>query len=188
MKKLILLAVALVATFTANAQVTINDVKVEKSLTVEGQELMLNGAGLREKLWFDLYVGALYTTVKSGDGSTLVDADLAMAITLDITDSKVTQDKMKSAVEDGFEDSCTDAERAAIKGDITRFIGFFKDAIVEGDEFQIAYVPGKGTMVSKNGKALGTIAGIEFKRALFGIWLGDDPADEDLKEGMLGKS
>ncbi|GAK94143.1 hypothetical periplasmic protein [Nonlabens ulvanivorans] len=188
MKKLILLAVALVATFTADAQVTINDVKVEKSVTVEGQELMLNGAGLREKLWFDLYVGALYTTVKSGDGSTLVDADLPMVITLDITDSKVTQEKMKSAVKDGFEDSCTDAERAAIKGDISKFIGFFKDAIVKGDEFQIAYVPGKGTMVSKNGKTLGTIAGIEFKRALFGIWLGDDPADEDLKEGMLGKS
>jgi len=54
MKKIVLLAVALVATFTASAQVTINNVKVEKTLTVEGQELALNGAGLREKLWYDL--------------------------------------------------------------------------------------------------------------------------------------
>lgn len=188
MKKVILLAVAFVATFTASAQVTINDVKVEKSLTIEGQELTLNGAGLREKLWYDLYVGALYTTVKSGDGNTLVDADLPMAITLDITDENVTQEKMKEAVETGFEDSCTAKERKAIQSEISTFIGFFKDAIVEGDEFQISYIPGKGTMVAKNGKALGTIAGLDFKRGLFGIWLGDDPADEDLKEGMLGKS
>ncbi len=188
MKKVILLAVALVATFTAGAQVTINDVKVEKSLTIESQELMLNGAGMREKLWYDLYVGALYTTVKSGDGNTLVDADLPMAITLDITDEKVTQEKMKDAVTSGFEDSCSSKERKAIQSEINTFIGFFKDAIVKGDEFQIAYIPGKGTMVSKNGKLIGSIAGLEFKRGLFGIWLGDDPADEDLKDGMLGKS
>lgn len=188
MKKVILLAAALVLTCTASAQVTINDVKVEKSLTIENQELMLNGAGLREKLWFDLYVGALYTTVKSGDGNTIVDADLAMAITLDITDENVTQEKMKEAITDGFGDSCTSKERKVIQKEINTFIGFFKDAIVKGDEFQIAYLPGKGTMVSKNGKAIGTIAGLEFKRGLFGIWLGTDPADEDLKEGMLGKS
>ena len=188
MKKIILLAVALMATFTASAQVTINKVEVESSVTIEGQELMLNGAGLREKLWFDLYVGALYTTLKSSDGNTLVDADLPMVITLDITDNKVTQKKMKSAVNDGFEDSCTDSQREDIKSEIATFIGFFKDAIVKGDEFQIAYMPGTGTMVSKNGVALGTITGIEFKRGLFGIWLGDDPADGDLKDGMLGKS
>ncbi|WP_438961745.1 chalcone isomerase family protein [Nonlabens sp.] len=188
MKKVILLAVALVATFTVSGQVTINNVKVEQSVTVQGQELSLNGAGLREKLWYDLYVGALYTTVKSDDGNKMVDADLPMVITLDITDENVTQEKMKEAVTNGFSDSCTNKERKAIQSEINTFIGFFKDAIVEGDEFQIAYVPGKGTMVSKNGNDLGTISGLNFKRGLFGIWLGDDPADEDLKAGMLGKS
>ena len=178
---------ALLGTYTATAQETIEGVSIEKNMTVAGQELSLNGAGVRQKLWFELYVGALYTTVKSNDGQTLVDADLPMAITLDITDGKVTQKKMKGAVKDGFEDSCTDSERAAIQSEITQFIGFFKDAIVKGDHFEIAYVPGQGTMVSKNGSDLGSIAGVEFKRGLFGIWLGDDPADDDLKEEMLGK-
>jgi hypothetical protein len=187
MKKLLLAALAILGTYTATAQKTINGVSVEKTITVSGQELELNGAGMREKLWYDLYVGALYVAEKSNDGKALVNADKAMAITLDITDSKVTQDKMKSAVEDGFGDSCTSKERKAIQSEINTFIGLFKDAIVEGDHFEIAYLPGKGTMVSKNGKDLGTIAGLNFKKGLFGIWLGNDPADEDLKEGMLNK-
>lgn len=186
MKKFVLLAVALVATFTASAQVTINNVKVEKTLTVEGQELALNGAGLREKLWYDLYVGALYTTKKVNSGNALLAEDAPMAITLDITDENVTQEAMKDAVMDGFDDSCSSKERKAIKNEINTFIGFFKDAIVEGDQFVIAYLPSKGTIVSKNGKSLGTIKGNAFKKGLFGIWLGDDPADADLKEGMLG--
>ncbi|WP_124980530.1 chalcone isomerase family protein [Nonlabens xiamenensis] len=188
MKKILLLVVAIIGTFSfSSAQKTINGVTVEKNLTVAGQELSLNGAGMREKLWFDLYVGALYTTKKYSDGNMLVKADEAMAITLDITDSKVTQKRMKEAVEDGFEDSCTDSERAAIKSEINTFVGLFSEAIVEGDHFEIAYAPGKGTMISKNGKQLGTIAGMDFKKGLFGIWLGNDPADDDLKEGMLGQ-
>jgi len=80
MKKLLLAAMALLGTYSATGQKTIEGVTVEKNLTVAGQELELNGAGLREKLWYNLYVGALYVTIKSSDGNTLVDADKAMAI------------------------------------------------------------------------------------------------------------
>jgi hypothetical protein len=31
------------------------------------------------------------------------------------------------------------------------------------------------------------IQGVDFKKALFSIWLGDQPADKNLKKGMLGK-
>ena len=37
----------------------------------------------------------------------------------------------------------------------------------------------------KNNKKVKTIKGLKFKQAAFGIWLCDDPADKDLKEGML---
>jgi hypothetical protein len=187
MKKILLVAVACLGIYSGTAQTTINGVKVEKTLTVDGEEMMLNGAGMREKLWYDLYVGSLYLKAKSKDGKQLVMADQPMAIVLDITDEKVTQEKMKDAVNEGFEDSCSDAERAKIKSEIAQFTGLFSEAIVEGDHFVIAYLPGKGTMVSKNGKELGTVKGMDFKKGLFGIWLGEDPADDDLKEGMLGK-
>ena len=40
-------------------------------------------------------------------------------------------------------------------------------------------------MVYKNGKEVGVVEGLDFKKALFAIWLGEDPADDDLKEAML---
>jgi hypothetical protein len=186
MKKILLVAVACLGIFTGTAQTTINGVNVEKSLTVESEEMMLNGAGMREKLWYDLYVGALYLKAKNTDSKQIVMADQPMAIVLDITDENVTQSKMKEAVIEGFEESCTNSERKKIKSEIDQFIGFFSEAIVSGDHFEIVYLPGKGTMVSKNGKDLGAIKGMDFKKGLFGIWLGDYPADDDLKEAMLG--
>lgn len=185
MKKILLVAVAFLGIWGAQAQMKINGVTVEKNLTVDGEELVLNGAGMREKLWFDLYVGALYLKSKTEDGEKVLRADEHMAIVLDITDDKVTQEKLEEAVEDGFEDSCTDKERAAIKSEINQLLALLKDPIKEGDHFEFAYVPNKGTMVGKNGKNLGTIKGLAFKKGFFGIWLGEDPADDDLKEGML---
>ncbi|MGB5983326.1 MAG: chalcone isomerase family protein [Nonlabens sp.] len=185
MKKILLIAVAILGTLGTQAQTKINGVTVEKNLTVEGEELMLNGAGMREKLWYDLYVGALYLKNKTEDGEKLLKSEETMAIVLDITDEKVTQEAMTDAVNDGFEDSCTDKERAAIKSKIAKFIGMLNEPIKQGDHFEFVYKSGKGTMVSKNGKNLGTIEGNDFKKGFFGIWLGEDPADSDLKEAML---
>jgi len=62
-----------------------------------------------------------------------------------------------------------------------------KEEIKKGDVFDIVNVPGKGVVVSKNGKEKGVIDGADFKKALFGIWLSGKPADKNLKEAMLGK-
>jgi hypothetical protein len=57
----------------------------------------------------------------------------------------------------------------------------------KGDELTITYIPGKGTHVqSKGGQDL-SVEGKDFADALFSVWLGKDPVDDDLKDGMLGK-
>jgi len=98
----------------------------------------------------------------------------------------VTSDKMESAVREGFENS-TKGNVAPFKSKIEAFINVFKAKLNKGDLFEIAYVPGKGVEVFKNGSLSSTIQGLDFKKALFGIWLCDKPAQEDLKEKMLGK-
>ena len=77
----------------------------------------------------------------------------------------------------------TDSFAAEIK----TFMGFFSEDIVEGDTYDITYQTGKGVVCYKNKKELGSIQGMDFKKALFGIWLGENPADSNLKSGMLGK-
>ncbi|MFN3862636.1 MAG: chalcone isomerase family protein, partial [Roseateles sp.] len=56
-----------------------------------------------------------------------------------------------------------------------------------GDSFSVDYVPGIGSTVLLNGKAIGeTIKEPEFFSALLRIWLGDKPADDGLKDALLG--
>ena len=188
MKKqiLTLLLVAVTGIFSANAQQTVSGVKIDSKLTVEGETLMLNGAGLREKMWIDLYEGSLYLPTKSSNSKDIIDSKNAAAIKLDIVSGMITSDKMISAVNEGFENS-TNKNTAPLKAKIDKFKSFFKEEIKKGDTFIIANIPGDGVVVFKNGVKKGTIDGHDFKKALFGIWLGSKPADSDLKEGMLGK-
>ena len=183
MKKLIFLVTLVICANVSMAQTKVGDVTLPNEVTLSDAEMTLNGAGMREKLWFDLYVGGLYVTTKSKSADALINSDEPMAIKLHITDSKVTQEKMIGAVNEGFEKS---SHGKATKDQITKFKGFFNEKIAEGTILDIVYVGGK-TTVYRNGKEKGSVAGLDFKKALYAIWLGKEPADEDLKEGMLGK-
>ena len=185
MKKIILILSLALATQFTYAQKEISGVTPAKSIEVGGQTLSFNGAGLREKYFLDLYVGALYVTTKSNNGVTLSNSDESMAITLDIVSGLISSEKMISAVDEGFKKS-TNNNTAPLEAKIKEFKDSFKDEIVKGDHFVIAYIKGKGTEIHKNGKKIKTIEGLDFKKPLFAIWLGEKCADEDLKEGMLG--
>ena len=187
MKKTIITLLVVIATaFSVNAQKTVSGVKVDEKLSLEGQSLVLNGAGTREKMWIDLYVGSLYLPKKSSSANDIMNSKDAAAIKLNIISGMITSDKMISAINEGFENS-TDKKTAPLKAKIDKFKGFFKDEIKKGDVFIIMNVPNEGVVVFKNGAKKGTIDGHDFKKALFGIWLCDKPADKDLKDGMLGK-
>ena len=47
-------------------------------------------------------------------------------------------------------------------------------------------MPGTSTTVTVRGKKKGTIAGEDFMRALWAIYLGSAPPNKALKRGMLG--
>ncbi|MAY84858.1 MAG: chalcone isomerase [Flavobacteriales bacterium] len=185
MKKISLIFIALLSFGVLNAQEEISGVTPEKMISVEGTELDFNGAGLREKFFLDLYVGALYLENKSKKAEAIIEADESMAITIEIVSGLISSEKMIDAVDEGFEKS-TKGNTAQFKDEIASFKDAFAEEIVKGDKYVIAYIKNKGVVVMKNGKKLKTIPGYEFKKALFGIWLCPEPADEDLKEGMLG--
>jgi len=183
MKKILLvLAIVMSANFST-AQTKVGDVTLPNKVTLSGESMDLNGAGMREKLWIDLYAGGLYVQTKSSDANTVINADAPMAMKLHIVSGLVSQSKMVNAVNEGFEKSTSGKATAAEQA---KFISFFNDEITKGDVFDIVYANGEVT-VYKNDTKKGSIPGLEFKKALFGIWLGNKPADKDLKKGMLGK-
>lgn len=167
------------------AALTVEGVDLPEIYSTGGQELTLNGAGTRSKFFLDLYVGSLYLPQPGHDAEAIVAADEPQVISLHIISGMITSERMTKATREGFEAS-TDGQLSAIQEDVDRFMGVFRDEIREGDVFDLAYVPGQGVQIFKNGDLKDTVGGLAFKHALFGIWLSDHPAQKDLKQKMLG--
>lgn len=164
----------------------VGGITLDESITVGSSDTLYNGAGLRKKLFIKLYVGSLYLTTPSSDASAIINADEAMAIRLNILSDLLTRDKLLAALEEGF-DKSTGGNTAPIQPQINQMIGLLmQDNIQPGDALTLAYEPGVGTHVLRDGKELNVIEGMPFKAALFGIWLSDKPAQNSLKSAMLG--
>ncbi len=185
MKTLLLCFAIVLGSFQLQAQtVTVSDREIPTEMTIGDKEVKLNGTGIREKFFMDMYVGGLYLTNKSNDAQKIINANEPMGIKIHIVSKLISSKKMINAVEEGFENS-TDGKQEKYRDKIDMFVSFFKDDISKEDVFDIAYHPETGTTVYKNKSKKGSIKGLDFKKALFGIWLSDNPADDDLKEGML---
>ena len=175
----------IVISLSLKAQTVIGDVSLPGSIELESGKLSLNGGGIREKLWIDLYVGGLYLRNKSSDANAIINSDEAMSIYIEIVSTLITSEKMIAAVDEGFVKS-TKGNVSQFEKEIQSFKSAFSEPITKNDIYKINYEPEKGIVVLKNEKLKASINGHEFKKALFGIWFCDDPADEDLKDGMLG--
>ena len=170
--------------FAQNKTTVLHGVTFYSEIKLGADNLVLNGGGLREKYFIDLYVGALYLEQKSKDASKILNADAPMVIQIKLVSNSVTREKFVESVKEGFINA---SHGKATKEQISKFISSFAGAFKKGDKINFEYLPNKGVAVEKNGTQLCVIEGLEFKKALFSIWLGNVPADANLKEGMLGK-
>jgi len=183
-KQLIIMLSVFMMTSLCEAK-EIYGVSIPESLEAGQSTLLLNGTGVRTKLFVKLYVGGLYLQKKSDDPWSIIETDEPMAIRLHIISSMITSEKMEKATREGFSNA-TDGDVAPIKDQIDKFISVFNE-IKENDIYDLIYVPGEGTEVYKNSGYYSLIEGLPFKQALFGIWLCDKPAQKSLKNNMLGK-
>ena len=151
-------------------------------MKVNKKVVTYNGGGLREKYTFDLYVVGLYLRKPSMNSEKVLNSPDEMAMRIKIVSSKVTRDKFVESVKEGFVKS-----PGATKENINDFMKFYADPFKKGDEILLVFKPGVGTVFYKNKEKRGVISGAKFKKALFGIWLGDKPADKKLKLKLLGK-
>ena len=169
-----------------NADQEIGGIKIPGSIKVADQQLTLNGAGTREKFWMDMYVGALFVKTKTQNATEIIAANDIMVMELTIVSGLITSQKMSDAVDEGFIKS-TNNSLSSLQTRINQFKQIFKDEIKKGDKYVFQYEPSKGLSIIRNGKLSAIIPGLDFKKALFGIWLCDNPADKDLKSQLLGK-
>lgn len=157
--------------------------------TVAGQALVLNGAGVRTRVFFKVYAMGLYLPRKAGSTDEVLKMDGARRVSLHLL-RKLSGEDFAKAFTEGLNNNTAEAERQKLADQIRTFVGTFsrQGDLKEGDVIHMDWVPGTGLVAELNGKAIGSpIAEPAFYNAVLRIWLGDKPADDALKPQLLGK-
>jgi len=163
----------------------IADVKLDEKITVENQSLQLNGAGIRTKFFFKIYVGALYLPEKQNEAVKVLSATSANRVVMHFLYDEVEKKKLTDAWVEGFEENVDEKLFAAVKDRLQQFNAMFSD-LHKGEVVLLDFIPQQGTRVTIKGEVKGNIEGADFNRALLSVWLGEEPVTEELKDAMLG--
>ena len=149
--------------------------------------LLLNGAGLREKFFIDVYIGALYLQAKTPDAHAILSDDGPASVHMHILYSEISKKKITDGWIDGLDANLPKNELQALQPQLDAFNKLFT-VMKKGDVIRIDYTPEKGTEVRINGEWRGVVEGNDFFRALLKIWIGPNPISKSLKQDMLGSS
>jgi long-chain acyl-CoA synthetase len=163
----------------------VGGVKVPDKAAVGGQELVLNGAGVRSRVMFKVYVASLYVPAKATDlNAVLSKAPRRIQMNLLRT---LAPDQLVDALNDGLKENNSEAELAAVKGQTDQLMSIMRSLgeVKEGNVVTLDFVDG-ATTVGFNGASRGAIPGEPFNNALTKIWLGEKPVQADLKKALLG--
>jgi hypothetical protein len=164
-----------------------NNLKFPDKVTLAGTniELQLNGIGMRTKFVFDVYVGALYTKSAARTRDEVQAQEGPKRVLMHFVYDEVEAEKLVNGWAEGFEENQPEDALKKLDERLQKFNAMFT-TVYAGDVILLDYVPGKGTIVKIKGEQKGVIEGEDFYLALLDVWLGDEPADDDLKEAMLG--
>jgi hypothetical protein len=190
MKK-ILLIIALIITslfseVQAQKQIVFEGITIPRTMKFENKTLQLNGAGSRSKMWVEVYIQALYLSQLSQNAKEIINDNSEMSIRIEITSALVSSGKLTRAMHAGFEKSAGE-NLEALKPKMELLKSYLADEIKRGDVYELTYNPADSSVwVVKNGELKGKVPGFDFKKVFFGIWLGDKPVDEELKNSLLG--
>lgn len=167
--------------------VDVAGVHLTDRISVAGQPLVLNGAGLRRILFMKIYVAALYLPERHRDPRAILDRDRPRSLRVTLLRDLSTDENI-AVLKDGLVANNSPAEVEAIQPELGRFLGYLQGVreVSAGTVIQLDYLPGQVTRVGVDDRPLGTVPGSAFNRALLRIWLGDDPIQTSLKDALLG--
>jgi hypothetical protein len=184
MKRLILAAALVLLCAAQSPALEVAGVQLDQGVTVRGQQLKLNGYGIRKKFFVKVYIGSLYSSRHLSTAAEALKDSGDKQIRMNFLHSKVDKEKIIEAFSEGFANNSLEL---AGSPDVKKFLSFFTADFVRGDIVDLSLGADGTVTASHNGKVLGAIASPKLGRAVLAIYLGDKPADDSLKQGMLGK-
>lgn len=185
MKKLF--AILMLGVAMQASAVELDGAKFEDKAKVGGSELVLNGAGIRSAVFWDVYAAGLYLGEKKHTAEAVLGDAGAKRIELYVmkdNDADHFVDSLRKGIAKNYDAQQAAAFEARL-AELGKMFGDI-DEFEEDDVLNLDWVPGQGTLVSLNGKELGKIDGADFYTALLSIWIGKEPAKDKLKKELLG--
>jgi Chalcone isomerase-like len=163
-------------------------VRFEGGAQVAGQELRLNGVGVRAVAWFKGYAAGLYLARATSDAGQAMAATGAKRVQMRMLVDVPTEEFVK-AFHKGVARNVPAAGQAALVSRMAQFDQAVRaiGQVKKGDVINLDYLPTKGLLLVVNGRLRGdAIPGADLYAALMAVFLGAHPVDDKLKAGLLG--
>jgi len=152
------------------------------TIQVEGKTLNLMGMGLRKKLWLKIYLASLYLESPTADAQQAIASEQTKRVQMNML-RDLERGKIVEAVQQGFERNAGE-QMPRLQERLDRFLRAIPD-LKGGQTIVITYFPGRGTLIKPGLGEEVAIPGKDFADALFSVWLGKSPVDDELKQEML---
>ena len=170
------------------APMEVSGIKLADPVELAGTRLQLNGAGIRYKAVFKVYVAALYLEKMAVTPEEVFAAPGARRLSITML-REIDSNELGKSFTKAFEDNAPKTEMSRLIPGLLKMGQVFsvQKKMVAGESFTLDWVPGTGTVITVKGKPQGEpIKEVEFFNAMLRIWLGAKPADWKLKDELLG--
>ncbi|MET4575115.1 chalcone isomerase family protein [Ottowia thiooxydans] len=182
-------ALLLTCTTSAQPQTAPPSTAFPPTAQVANANLVLNGVGTRYRVVFKVYDMALYLPRKVGTTEEVLALPGPKRVDLAIL-REVTSTDLGLAMVKGMRANATKDQTSRHLMTMTRLIEIFssRGKLVAGDRISLHFVPSKGSLFFVGDEQQGAPLGdAEFFSMVLKIWLGDSPADAQLKDALLNR-
>jgi hypothetical protein len=155
-----------------------------KEVTVSQAKLPLIGTKLFRYYLWTAYSIALYAREPDASSERILE-DVPKRLVLTYHMDFSAEDIISAG--DKLLKSNPDIDLSKISSELEAINKLYVD-IEDGDSYTLEYYPGQGTRLLLNDKELGTVAGADFAKAYFGIWLSAYSISMDMRDSLLGLS
>lgn len=182
-------AALLAAAAPAAQALELHGVNIPEQMTVDGRTLQLNGAGTRYVLFFKVYTAALYLPQKSSKPSAIYAMPAPKVLKLTML-REVSGKELGDKLNEGIKNNLSPEEYASFIPSLGQLGALFatKSSLKPGETVTITEQPGgKGSTIAIDGAPSGgTFTDPQFFNSMLKIWLGKEPAEQKLKDALLG--
>lgn len=168
---------------------TVEGHRYDEQLTLEGKPLVLNGAGVRQVVWFKGFTVGLWLGQRSNDAAKVMAQDGPKRLRMALLVDNISSEELVKALHGGVIKRVGEAERERMNPRLEtlaqqiRALGTFRN----NDQIDLDYLPASGLQLRLNGKPRGEpIPGADLYAAILSIYIGDRPVDKKLKPALLG--